>query len=364
MSRTILKLNFSVLLLVTASHKTMRERQPSPLTLHSSFMNHCRSTLLLLLSLLGLGIQAEAQKNYINYHHTIVKCELLVSEQSFTEAVNLFDSLFTAYEFVFLRDCKLAAEIASLSEDKEAFFRFVRKGIKNGWTLKEIRKGKRFTPFLSSTEWNRLVEEYDNLRSVFIKRMDTQLRTEVRQMLKNDQKMAFRAFIRIGDKKQTAFAENRFAPHSEKQLAQLNQLLNSNGYPGERLIGNGWWTSVILSHHNSISKTYNTADTLYLAMRPRLLQAILDGNLHPYDFAIIEDWRKTTLTGHNTTNYGYLGKIEDSEKMKAANSNRAAIGLRSVELRNRLIVLENDLDANFHLPRDWQKGAISLAQSK
>ena len=331
--------------------------------LHSSCMNHCRSTLLLLLSVLSMGFQAKAQKNYIPYHHTIVKCELLVAEQSFQKAVNLFDSLFTAYDYVFLRDCKIAAEIASLSEDKDAFFRFLEKGIENGWTIKEIKKSIRPTPFFSSKEWVRLVEDYENLRNVFVRRIDTQLRTEVRQMLKKDQKMAFKAFIRIGDKNQIAYAEKKFAPHSEMQLAHLKSLILSKGYPGERLIGNRWWTSVILSHHNSISKAYNAADTLYVDMRPLLLQAIQEGNLHPYEFAIIEDWRTTSLTGHDATRYGYLGKIQDTKQMEEVNRQRSMIGLRSVQLRNSLLELEKELGITLYLPKDWQKNAITITNT-
>ena len=88
------------------------------------------------------------------------------------------------------------------------------------------------------------------------------------------------------------------ALHSEKQLIDIDTILNQYGYPSERLIGNNMWISVILSHHNSISVPYNARDTLYY---------------------------------------------------------------RSIELRNLLIDVEEATGMNLYLQKDWQKGKITVS---
>ena len=77
------------------------------------------------------------------------------------------------------------------------------------------------------------------------------------------------ALFRIGSKSQDNYAENKFAPHSEQQISELRDILLEIGYPGEKLIGNDYWVSTILSHHNSISQAYNKKDRLYPELKPQ-----------------------------------------------------------------------------------------------
>ena len=62
-------------------------------------------------------------------------------------------------------------------------------------------------------------------------------------------------------------------------MAALLELLEDKGYPGEKRIGNDFWMSTIISHHNSISEEYNRKDTVYKAMQPALVQAIEKGEM-------------------------------------------------------------------------------------
>lgn len=155
--------------------------------------------------------------------------------------------------------------------------------------------------------------------------------------------------------------KKKFAPHSEHQLEALEQILNKYGYPGERLIGNNLWGSVILSHHNSISVNYNSKDTLYAQLMPKLLVALKKGEISPYELAQIEDWRIAALNNHELTSYGFLGTIQDDTVLKTINKNRAKIGLRSIDLRNNLIDVENETGINLYLPKGWQNGKITAA---
>ena len=81
-------------------------------------------------------------------------------------------------------------------------------------------------------------------------------------MLSKNQWKAFGVLLRFIEKGEQRYAHKKFAPHSERQMEDY-------GYPGDRLVGNGFWMSVILSHHNSISKEYLIQDTPYPSVKPK-----------------------------------------------------------------------------------------------
>ena len=317
-----------------------------------------------ILSLLFPVALIYGQTSYLDYHKEIIKCEKLIAERRYEDAIMNFDSLFNHFEFVFLRDCQVAAQLCSFEQKSKSGMRFLRLGILNGWTLKSIDNDEMLSFLRKDTQWKNIQSDYDSLHNQYLERLNSPLKQQVHEMFKKDQSKALRALFRIGQKAKDKYAEKKFAPHSEKQLHQLNEILDQYGYPGERLIGNNWWGSVILSHHNSISKKYNSNDTLYTYLKPKLKEAIENGTLSPYTLATIEDWRTAALNMHKLTSYGFLGEIPNDSVLAVVNINRAKIGIRSIELRNNLIDIEKETGMNLYLAKEWQKEKITVANNK
>ena len=88
------------------------------------------------------------------------------------------------------------------------------------------------------------------------------------------------------------------------------------------------------------------------------------GEISPYELAQIEDWRIAGLHDHELTSYGFLGAIPDDTVLETVNKNRANIGLRSIDLRNELIDVENETGMDLHLPKGWQNGKITVANRR
>jgi len=316
---------------------------------------------LIFIGCLLFSVKSKAQENYLNYHSKVLECEQLIAEGKYTSAIDTFDALFKQFDFSFLRDIKVATELSAYQNDYQSGLQFTRLGIKAGWTLKSIKKNDNLQSLKESSEWSKLLSEYDSLHQTYLSRLNTQLKEQVHEMFKKDQKKALGALFRIGQKAKRRYSEKKFVPHSEQQLEQLEQILKNYGYPGERLIGNNLWGSVILSHHNSISVNYNSKDTIYAYLRPKLLNALKQGEISPYELAQIEDWRIAALNNHESTSYGFLGVIPDDAALETTNNNRNVIGLRSISLRNDLIDVENKTGMNLHLPKGWQHGKITVA---
>lgn len=307
-----------------------------------------------------LNLSCVVAQSYHTYHQKVLQCEQLIAEKKISEARQSLEALFQAFDFVFLREYQLATELSLYEQDHDATFQLLELSILGGRTQKSLKKSKRLKPLQKDPRWDELMMDYDSLREVYKSRLNIPLRKEAYEMLKNDQKIALKVFLIIGERSKIKYSNKKFKPYSEGVLARLDEILTQHGYPGEKLIGNSWWTSVNLGHHNSFDSEYTKSDTLYENLRPKLQNALSKGELHPKDYAIIEDWRNATLNNHNTSLYGFLGKIPDDAELAKVNQNRAELGLRSIELRNKLLDIEKELDLNLYLPKGWQKGKITV----
>lgn len=294
----------------------------------------------------------------MEYHKQITEAEKLLSEEQFTDALVRYEQIFTLYDFVFLRDYKVASQLALYLDDKTKAFEYLKEGIVAGWELKALRKNKFLKALQKDPEWISIEQSYSNLRSQYGTRIDRDLREKVRLMFKKDQKKAMGALFRIGNKAQERYGTKKFAPHSKNQMFKLIEILNNDGYPGEKIIGNDFWMSTIISHHNSISLEYSRKDTLYNFIKPKLIRAIENGEMSPYEFALIDDWQKAVASERTVPGYGFLISPKKSTLLET-NQLRYKIGLRSIELRNKLVDVEKKTGINFYLP-NWIKGKIKI----
>jgi hypothetical protein len=308
------------------------------------------------------GQQDRTPEDYRNYHSQINQAENQLAEVRYAEALATYETIFDVYDFVFCRDYKIAAQVAVYLNDNQRALQIMEKAFASGWEWKDAKHLKSLESLRDDPAWSILEDSYDSLRTVYLNRIDSQTRETVHEMFKKDQKKALGALMRIGNKAQQAYGEKKFVPHSELQLAELMEIINTKGYPGEMQIGNDFWGSTILSHHNSISPEYNQSDTLYLNLRPYLLQALRAGEISPYEFAMIEDWKIATTSEWNEPGYGYLNAPSTST-LSETDSLRLAIGLRTVALRNTLVEVEEITGINLFLP-DWVKGKIEIEKGE
>ncbi len=317
------------------------------------------TTLICFIPILTLWITnlLEAQ-NYTEYHKQINRAEVLISDGHFQRALNRYSEIFSSYDFIFLRDYKVASQVALYLDEREKALQIIEKGLAAGWDLKDLRRHKYLSGLRNDPDWDKIKGSYPDLRKGYLEKTDNSIREQVHKIFKSDQRLAFGALLRIGKKAKERFATKRFAPQSEHHIRALIKILQIHGYPGEQLIGNDYWMSTILSHHNSISTEYVVNDTLFSHIRPLLLVAIQMGQMSPYEFALIDDWYIAVASCRREPGYGYLNPSEKST-LERTNQLRANVGLRSVELRNRLVDVESKTGINLYLP-DWIDGKVII----
>ncbi|MDO1450941.1 hypothetical protein Q0590_32000 [Rhodocytophaga aerolata] len=300
---------------------------------------------------------AVTQPDYAQYHGQVMEAERLLAEEKYQQALVVYENLFHTYPFIFLREYQVATQLALQLKDTAKAGDYLKKGIAAGWSRKSIRKNTYLAPIQKD-----LREYYSSLNKQYQDRLDGEYRRQVKKMFAKDQWKALGALFTFSSKGQDRYAEKRFAPHSEKQVQQLIEMMAGKGYPGERLIGKNFWVTTILSHHNSISHRYVQADTLYPFIKPTLLAAIRSGYMSPEEFALIDDWYRAVKFNRQTEGYGYLNH-PTRDGLSQVNALRRQIGLSPVEIRNRLVDLEMKTGMRFYLPgAPWVEGKISITE--
>ncbi|WP_077923819.1 hypothetical protein [Spirosoma sp. 209] len=291
-----------------------------------------------------------APPDYRIYHRSIARIHDLIASQQYNDALVAYKNVFTSYDFVFLRDYKIAAQLALYLGRPGEALGFVHKGFAAGMTPKQIRKHAFLRQLTDQPDWKKLKKQYPAQRGIYQQRINPAVRAEVQAMFRKDQWKALGALFTFSSRRQDHYAEKRFAPHSQIQLARLTRILKAYGYPGEKLTGNGSWGAVILSHHNSISQRHALADTLYPALKPKLLNALALGQLSPYELALIDDWYVAVKSSRREKRYGYMDDVLTETERDKVNEWRGEIGLSRVETINALMDRQQETGLNFHLP--------------
>lgn len=302
--------------------------------------------------------KGQTSKDYLEYHQSILEAETQISNENYEGALNNLSALLDAYEFVFLKDIKIAAQLAMLVDKPDVTFKFLKRGLASGWTIKEIKRMNLFKTLKSDNRWGLLINDALDLTIEHQNTLDLEIREVVKEMFKNDQKLALGYLFRIGQKAKERYANKKVVPHAIEQMKRLNLIMDDEGYPGEKLIGEPVWMSTILSHHNSISEEFVKSDTLYYAIRPRLLSAIKKGELNPYVFALIDDWRIAIEFDRQKAGYGYIESLSKNQ-IPASDELRQKLNLRSVGLRNKLVDIQEKTGMDFELAGSgWVNGKI------
>ena len=307
------------------------------------------------------GIKANDSTNYTQYHLQVINAEEFIASENYQEALQLYEDLFERYEFIFLRDYQRAVQVAHYLGDQQKTAMLMRHAILAGWSSKSIRKNKFLSSYRKSSYWKNLEKEYKSLRLRYESALNQQLQKRVQNMFSKDQKKALGALFKLSSEAQDRYGEMKFAPHSRKQMRELIDILESFGYPGEQIIGNDIWMATILSHHNSISQDYVKKDTLYPSIKPMLLRSLENGQISPYELALIDEWYLTVKSGWSAEKgYGILNPPSD-QNLKEFNTLRKEIFLRSIDLRNRLVDIENKTGMDLYLQGEpWVDGKIEI----
>lgn len=267
-----------------------------------------------------LGIHKISAQDYLRYYEIINKAEIANLDQDFKQSDSLYQIAFRLVQKPFKEDFLLAAINSDKFLENEKTFDYLKKGIRNGLTLKRIKK--ELTGFKNSQQWKELKAEYNSLRENYVRTLNLPIRYEIAEMLRKDQKARAPIF---GSIKQMQKVDN----YNYQRLLEIIKR-NNDKWPGFSIIGeslpNGKYDvtgniALIILHFkkDQVEK-----------LKPIMLQAVLDGEMYPYHFARIIDYKNIAdCQAYGTYLDGrFTSPICDCEK---ANFEREKIGFESIE---------------------------------
>ncbi len=298
------------------------------------------------------------KQNYSQYHRKINKAEtLFFIEKKVDSALYYYDNVFTAYDFIFVKDLINAAQIAAYS--KKPYQKYIEQGFEQGLKISHLKEYPLLNKFYTTAPKNKkLLQTYETNRKKYRERIDF-------TYLDFTYKMAIRDQTNKHEKKSHASYIRKVSQITER----IKDSIKKRGFPGDRTIGisdstifkeikksqldlyNQRKYNKELWHMTSDEKELNAKYTVIIYLhnpcsydiyKKILYKEMLKGNIHPRDIALLHDhpysYRKSLRSGcGNKDNQAYLIN-------KYANYPKEANLTKTNEMRKELFIVPTYVD--------------------
>lgn len=77
------------------------------------------------------------------------------------------------------------------------------------------------------------------------------------------------------------------------------------------------------------------------------------GRISPFEFALIENWRRSVGSGKEAESYGILEGEESADSIHSVDVNRLAVGLATVGNYNQLLQLQSESGIRLFFGEGW-----------
>lgn len=274
-----------------------------------------------LITILLFGFQKTSAQNYLNYYETINKAEIANLDKEFKKSDSIYQVAFTLVEKPFKEDFLLASINSEKLKDNQKTFDYLKKGINNGLTLKQIKK--QLQEFKKSRKWKELKKEYNSIRKNHLSTLNLPLREEISEMIRKDQKARAPIF---GGWKQM----KKIDTYNYNRLIDIIKK-NNNKWPGFSTIGEITPKGKYDVTKNITLMPLHFKEEWVEKLKPYMYEAVLNGEIYPYQFARIIDYKNLKCQIYGTYAYSEkyeVGEICDCEK---ANQERKKIGFETIK---------------------------------
>ncbi len=260
-------------------------------------------------------------QNYLLYQKQITKAENFILDSNYNDAVNLYDSLFKSYDFVFVENCYTACQTAVYIKNFDKALYFYEKGIMQGLTKEMFYKDSILKELTKQKGWDEI--NYDLLRNSYIKKIDLNVKNKIIELSELDQKYRNKYDRNIFTKMIYHLKWKKVLKYIVED--EIIPIIKTYHYPGEKAIGifetssivGASLTTNILLHYFSFLKN----DSL----NKILLNEIDSGYLKPQEYIWFLDYQD---------NNNYIADTNKIDKniLNNLNKRRNELGLENVEV--------------------------------
>jgi uncharacterized protein YnzC (UPF0291/DUF896 family) len=299
-------------------------------------------------------------QDYIEYHRIINRIDEDVLNKNYSIAIKRLDSLYENFDFIYARHCFKALQICTVSQDSLHADKWLEKSFIQGVPIWMTRTNELTKQALKYTTTQSTIERYDSLRTIYINSINLEIRNVIDSLYVIDQLYTTKVndgFILF----RHTYHGIRWLKNNKKQFAILNEIIDTYGYPDERLIGlprnledsiqqmkhfNFWGPSLLES------KTYIMLIHYYSNPRAdinnKLLKNIKLGYMPPYQYGALNDFMAKWGKEKYGEFYYYNVWHQDTDHSNDLDieNRRKSIGLNSYAQQNRNMLLYRERRKN------------------
>lgn len=247
------------------------------------------------------GANVLAAQDYTIYHRLVNNAERCFFLKGNTDsALRYYDSAFKEFDFVFVKDCYMAAQIAYSQKDKR-YIAYMRKGFAHGLQPWHMKMAPVFAPLVKdSVGMMRNFKDYRSLRKRYLQGIKVSVLKKITEMAAKDQT-------------EKRFPTEQYVPILTSNVRHIEELIKHVGFPGDKLIGISQqdilkelgypgidivdypWGKGFTDDDSSLGQCciiplLQHRDCTYLLFHPYWDQLIRSGQVHPRDVALLHDW--------------------------------------------------------------------------
>lgn len=299
-------------------------------------------------------------QNYVEYHRTFNRIDENILSNNYAEAIKQLDSIYSKFDFIYAKHCFKALQICIAANDSIKADKWLEKSFKQGIPIWVIRINEITNKSLTYSTTQNTLNSFDSLHSIYNTSINTKVREKIDSILIIDQK--FTQKMNSGFVLFKPIYWLQWGVYNQRQLKLLKQIIETYGYPGERLIGLStiqdsaafakhfifWGPSELRDSKVQImlQHCYSTWHTIDSDFKDLLFNNLRDGNIPAFQFAIIIDFMYPNKLKYIKENYFKINKKLDTNKDEIINESRNLIGLPAIEQEKRNILINRERRKN------------------
>lgn len=310
--------------------------------------------------LFWLLINTALGQDYIEYHRFFNRIDEDVLSENYNLAMERLDSIYGAYEFIYAKHCIKALQICITANDSINADKWLEKCFKQGIPMWIIRTNEITNKSLTYSTTQKTLHNFDSLHSIYKASIDTNLREKIDRLLTIDQKYTRK--VNDGFVLFIPFYWLQWGIYNKRQFKQLKQIIETYGYPEEKLFGlSNIQDSVAFAKHFifwgpselrdarvqiMLQHCYSTWHKIDFDFKDTLYENLRNGNMPAFQYALIIDVMLPDKQKYINDKYWLMDAFCGANCNEIINRNRYSVGRNTFEQEKRNTLLERERRKN------------------
>ena len=299
-------------------------------------------------------------QDYIKYHRTFNRIDEDVLSQNYSVAIERLDSIYSNYDFIYAKHCIKALQICITTNDSINADKWLAKCFKQGIPLWIIRTNDITKKSLTYLNTQNTLNNFDSLNSIYKASIDANLREKIDSILTIDQKYTRK--VNDGFVLFKPIYWLQWGINNKRQFKLLKQIIETYGYPEERLIGLSFiQDSVAFAKHFTfwgpselrdsrvqimLQHCYSTWHKIDFDFKDTLYKNLYNGNIPAFQYALIIAYMLPDKQKYINNKFWLRDEFCKENCNEIINRNRYSIGLNTSEQEEINTLIERERRKN------------------